>query len=628
MNIGIEKAIKLFFPNPSFPMVFFEAVANAFDADANNVDIKISIPQLSDEQHLNISIEDNGTGFTDERYERFSSLLETMDNEHKGVGRLVYLIYFETVEIESWYGRKKRTFTFDRNYEKGNDIIEEIPEEKFGTKLTFSTYLKGKLGNKDYLQAGPVGKNILFEFLSKLYLFKQENKDFKITVELKTNEKKRNQLKNESVEITKDNLPQLNTEKFPENDFFATRELLYDITKVNDKKEAVHLVAYSIDGRSYHVPCFNKVKLPDNYRIIFILQSGLLDNKTDSSRTKLELDDTQKREFEQFMIEQVTIKVAEKIPSIKQHNESIKKRLHARFPHLIGYFADEAVGLVDEDASLSSAQAKFFEDQKEILNAEKLTKDQYDLALIQASRVLSEYILYRNFVIQKLKSLDIKSDEETIHNILIPMKNTYHSEYFSEDMFINNVWVLDDKYMNYSCVLSDKNMNDLLHEIAIDGENIDDLRPDIAIVFSRDITVDSIRGVDVVIVELKKKDGKVLDNARVIDQLRQRAGRLIKYYGIRIQRIWYYGIVGFSTEFRNSIRSEWKRLYSNGDLYYKEFEEWAPDNTDDTTPGVPVGYFLNSYDAICNDAKARNEAFLNILRASIKKSISKTTAED
>lgn len=61
-------------------------------------------------------------------------------------------------------------------------------------------------------------------------------------------------------------------------------------------------------------------------------------------------------------------------------------------------------------------------------------------------------------------------------------------------------------------------MNDLLHEIAIDGENIDDLRPDIAIVFSRDITVDSIRGVDVVIVELKKKDGKVLDNARVIDQ--------------------------------------------------------------------------------------------------------------
>ena len=111
MNIGIEKAIKLFFPNPSFPMVFFEAVANAFDADANNVDIKISIPQLSDEQHLNISIEDNGTGFTDERYERFSSLLETMDSEHKGVGRLVYLIYFETVEIESWYGRKKRTFT-------------------------------------------------------------------------------------------------------------------------------------------------------------------------------------------------------------------------------------------------------------------------------------------------------------------------------------------------------------------------------------------------------------------------------------------------------------------------------------------------------------------------------------
>ncbi len=60
MNIGIEKAIKLFFQTTSFPMVFFEAVANAFDASANN-DAFLNVLRASIKKSITKSTEENKT---------------------------------------------------------------------------------------------------------------------------------------------------------------------------------------------------------------------------------------------------------------------------------------------------------------------------------------------------------------------------------------------------------------------------------------------------------------------------------------------------------------------------------------------------------------------------------------
>ena len=43
---------------------------------------------------------------------------------------------------------------------------------------------------------------------------------------------------------------------------------------------------------------------------------------------------------------------------------------------------------------------------------------------------------------------------------------------------------------------------------------------------------------------------------------------------------------------------------------------------------IPVGFFLNSFSALCADAEARNETFLNVLRASIQKSIVSVTTDN
>ena len=94
MDIETSGAIKLFFPNPSLPLVYFEALANALDAGATDISIEIHVQAYEKPDTLKITVTDNGSGFTDENFERFKTLLKPRDKFHKGLGRLVFLNYF------------------------------------------------------------------------------------------------------------------------------------------------------------------------------------------------------------------------------------------------------------------------------------------------------------------------------------------------------------------------------------------------------------------------------------------------------------------------------------------------------------------------------------------------------
>ena len=83
MQVNIKQAIRLFFSNPSLDMVFIEAIANSLDADASKINICISIEELGKQETLKITIQDNGVGFTEERYAKFCKLLQVEDSTHK-----------------------------------------------------------------------------------------------------------------------------------------------------------------------------------------------------------------------------------------------------------------------------------------------------------------------------------------------------------------------------------------------------------------------------------------------------------------------------------------------------------------------------------------------------------------
>lgn len=44
MEVNIYKAVKVFFSNSSFEMIYNETLAKALDAEANEISIKISLP--------------------------------------------------------------------------------------------------------------------------------------------------------------------------------------------------------------------------------------------------------------------------------------------------------------------------------------------------------------------------------------------------------------------------------------------------------------------------------------------------------------------------------------------------------------------------------------------------------
>ena len=199
------------------------------------------------------------------------------------------------------------------------------------------------------------------------------------------------------------------------------------------------------------------------------------------------------------------------------------------------------------------------------------------------------------------------------------MQQTLSAHNFINDIYSNNAWILDDKYMGYQTILSDENIKKLIEVISDDSEKAaDDLRPDIALVFSDDIE-NSNHPVDVVIVELKRKGLDLIDNSVVITQLEKRARRLLGYYQNKIQRIFFFGIVEFDKELRIKLNEEWTPLYSGGESYYRT-SNYYPIDKDMNQIGdkkYPVTFNLLSFDALWKDAKLRNETFLKILRDSI-----------
>lgn len=232
-----------------------------------------------------------------------------------------------------------------------------------------------------------------------------------------------------------------------------------------------------------------------------------------------------------------------------------------------------------------------------------------------SARTLTEYILYRQIIIDRLKNIDTKNREEDIHNLIVPKRKLLSGQNFITDIYNNNAWLLDDKYMTYSTILSERDMSELV-DVITEGEVKlkDDSRPDIAIVFSGNPNDEKKNTpVDVVIIELKKKGLKLAKNEEVISQLRQRARRLMKYYNNKIQRIWFYGIIEFSTELKISmLEDKFNELFSNGSVFYKEIDVMLDYETKKT---IPAGIFLMEFNSFIADADTRNSTFLKVLKS-------------
>ena len=616
MKINIKQAVKLFFANPSLEMVYFEAIANSIDADATDIQIQISIKGFNKPDTLVVKIMDNGVGFTDERFDKFSKLLEVDEDSHKGVGRLVFLSYFKNIDILSCYGKQCRSFTFSNDFDE-KSIVKNIECDKHETVLTLKNYYLTKIKSHDYLKPTLLKNRILEEFYPKLYLLKQEHKHLKITISLKVEEPNfKQQFITSSATIDTAEMSDLEVVDVdaPYLDMFDKMKLHYTIKE--NKIDNTIITAICVDGRTYKMDIIAPENIPTGYDIIFLLYSDIFKGQVNASRQELTMNESVLKTVKSLFRKKVAELLTTKIPIIKNRNKEIKKSFVNRYPHLLGYFEEDTIGFISRNDAIKNAQDKFFKAQKEVLDASGYSDERYEKTLEMSSRTLTEYVLYRQIIINKLKQIKPENSEADIHSLIVPMKKKLEKSNFMSDLYSNNAWLLDDKYMTYSTILSDKDMSELI-DVITEGEekSQDDSRPDIALVFSGN--PQAKQKVDVVIIELKKKGLKLAKNEEVISQLRQRARRLMKYYNDKIQRIWFYGIVEFNDELKISIlEDKYNALYSNGSVYYKSIDVMTDLATQKT---IPAGIYLMDMNSFINDADIRNSTFLKVIKCHFTK---------
>lgn len=615
MDIETSGAIRLFFPNPSLTLVYFEALANALDAGATDVSINIDVQAFDKPDTLKITVSDNGDGFTDENFERFRKLLRPRDKFHKGIGRLVFLNYFARVDVDSSREKWRRTFTFTDGFD-GNAPLQNLADQQEAkTTLTFSGFAKERVKSYDDLKPDALKPLLIEQFLPTLDARKREGKTFRISINLKTNESNaQKEFFPQATEITSADLPTMTKITIQDDtlDAISTIDMHYHVAPVSGKGSS--LVAFSIDGRTIPANLIPPSSFPPGYLCVFLFESELFHSNADSSRQRLVLPEgTPEAHLFRVLRRELGRVLAEKIPQITERNEKTKEKFEEQFPHLLGFFEDDTVGLIDRDDALTIAQQRFFKEQKAILQSEKLSDAAYEKSLEMSSRTLTEYILYRDKIISRMKEMTGGNAESEIHNLIVPRFKEYSQSSMPSEIYQNNAWLLDDKFMVFRTILSEKSMDAVINAIRLDDESVGDTgRPDIAMIFSAD--PNDTTPVDVVVVEIKKKTDDEKDNSYAVNQLLDRAGKLVSHCP-NIQRVWYYAIMNVNDTMAFRLRQlKWTPFFSKGRVYYQEFETPHPDGR-----VVPTPTFVVSFDAVVADAEDRNHTFLEILREGMKK---------
>lgn len=612
MEVNVNQAIKIFFSKSSFEMIYMEAFANALDANATQFNVEVELDDYADLQNLKITIEDDGEGFTDKRYSKFSKLLDVEEKTHKGLGRLVYLCYFDKVNVTSYYDKgKKRTFLFTNDFDGKSDNVEKVSRKKSGSKFILSGFNGDKLSKNSNIRSSYIKRVLLENFIMRFYQAKLNRKNITVNITSTINGK------TETEKFDCSCLPSFKIEPVEGAiDLFDSLNVFYHISDIQDNLfedgKNTFITALSIDDRCFPVDLLSGGRMSEKYNMIFLLRSSSLQGTTDGSRQSIKLAERTQKDLINFFKTAVFKIISREIPEIAESNQKQYNHIQEKFPHLIGMIDETSIGYVPYHETIKQAQDKFFKTERELLGAIELNDDQLEKSIEFSSRTLAAYIIYRQKLIEKMIKLDKKALEEDLHNLLAPRFRAFSGDEFEKDAYINNLWILDDKFMTYEHVLSEADMKKVIgHLDPIKENNGDNDRPDISIFFSRNPDEDG-KKFDMVIVELKRLGLSPEMNSIVEIQLDKRTQLLSEHYGNRIQRAWYYGIVDMTDDYRMHLKNnEYKPLFSHGNIYYKVKPVYR--NLQDETGVIQHSYILD-YKSIVEDANSRNSAFLRILR--------------
>ncbi|MCX8481602.1 MAG: hypothetical protein ORN58_06765, partial [Sediminibacterium sp.] len=559
-----------------------------------------------------------GCGFTKQRFEKFNTLLEDEDKNHKGLGRLVYLKYFKNIEVESVFNSNQiRIFTFDIDGTIETKSVQEIPSEISNyTNIKFTGYLLDRIYNKEYVDADSIKKSLYERFLPRLYKLKNENKEISINIQCNLNP---------IVTLNNKELPILKKidcklEIGNKNELFPST-IQYAINDQPDSKTKDFITGLCIDDRIYKGlgNIIEDKNLP-NGTFIFLLDSNTI--QVNADRETINENTINLKKIKNIFRNEIVNLLKNELPNLQNTIQTEIDSIEDKYPHLNSYFEKNQIGFVESKTLIQDAQEQFSKDQMDVIEKQdNMTETTYQKSFDLSARTLANYILFRKFNIEKFKKLSeqkFKKKSEAIHEIkihdLILPKGEHSNP--KNNIYQNNVWILDDKFMSFEFALSDQKLSNLKKHLYPNDSDINgNNEPDICLVFNKDPENPETTKFNVVIIELKRKGLDVVDAvSRIEDQLLTSAINLANYYSNKIDNIWYYGCLDINDKIKQDLKNKysgrWKKIFSHGDVYVQ--------STSILNNSISLDMFLLSYQTIGQDAEDRNKTFLNILKNSFK----------
>lgn len=270
---------------------------------------------------------------------------------------------------------------------------------------------------------------------------KQKEEKFKISI--------KSRITNREVEehITPDSIPSLTDRTFFSSYSLEGEMKMYYSVEENGNTSVI--TAMSIDNRSEPVEIFGEGNEPQGYEMFFILYSDSFQGRTDVSRQKLEIQPSDLKIIQKEFRKQIKEILKDKAPNIVESHKKEAERLQSEFPHLEGYFEENEIGISSRNEVIKTAQKRFMLEERELLFKRGSLSDlDYEKSMELAGRTLTQYITFRQYVIDKLKKVDEEEKEEVIHNLIVPKRQVIKAPNSYLNIYRNNIWIFDDKFLH------------------------------------------------------------------------------------------------------------------------------------------------------------------------------------
>lgn len=511
---------KLKFKKTKLLMPLFEAITNSIQAieDCNNEngiiniefdrkqDLQASIFNNPDELKLlkinNVTIKDNGIGFTPENLDSFLTYdsIFKKNKGGKGEGRLFWLKAFEKVEVESYYTQENKFYKIcflfsieDDGVDDENLLIQEIDVKSYigGTVIKLKN-LKEAFQETFSQSLSFIGKEIINHFIS---YFADQAKCPNIVIKDEFDSLSVNSLYSDIL-ISNDILK---TQFCIENYNF---ELLYlKLKALPYNTHQLHLCADKREVESIQLKTLIpnlSISLKDNdnncnYYYQIFLSSDYLDENVNSDRSGFMFENSEmfisSDKLIKQAIEQIKIDLTDTLNNIqlnkvnnignyvRQKSPQYRILLNDKYNTFLENISPKAAGK-DLEMDLYEQYYKINKEAKkkaQELETNKLETTQ-DIEKFNNTFIsymneindigkskLAEYVVCRKSILQILSNLQKQQEdkkypfEKAIHETIFPMNKTSDDIDYEK----HNLWVIDEKLAYHYYLASDKKIKSM-----------------------------------------------------------------------------------------------------------------------------------------------------------------------